>query len=105
MMEHPVPVFHETSIPIDGSSKLDFSHLVRVDGVAQRPYLKEWPSPGGQDAPANPSGRRSSQRPERANRSLLARLPGSDSRSLRTPCPVLLSCAREEEAISAREGF
>src|SRR5829696_7641435 len=57
--------------------------------------LKEWPSPGGQDAPPIPSRRRSSQRPEWANPSLLARLPGSASRSSGTPCPPPLSCARE----------
>ena len=28
MMEHPVPVFHATSIPIDGSSYLDEEHFV-----------------------------------------------------------------------------
>ena len=34
MMEHPVPVFHATSIPIDGSSKLHapiHHHVLELD--------------------------------------------------------------------------
>jgi hypothetical protein len=53
--------------------------------------LNEEPSEGAYDAPTIPSRRRSSQRSEWANPSLLARLAGSDSRSwatvFRSPTP------------------
>jgi hypothetical protein len=89
-------------------SVLDFSHLSQSRWCRSAPIPQEGPSPAGYDAPAIRSRRRSSQRPGRANPSLLEPEVGwvRDSRSLlghRVPSSYSYS-GSPEEAISAREG-